>query len=1709
MSKRQLLFLLLIVIVFLTASGVPNSSLNSGWRHYSDTALIVGRNINMVSGTKLPDGDPWLQRQNEPSIAVSTRNPLHLLAGANDYRTIDMPEELTGEIPGQEEKKTAQAIGREPWLGVFKSFDGGQSWITTLLPGCPLDTTLVGTSSPLYTQGWEAAADPVVRAGPNGLFYYSGIAFHRVTKEGVVFVSRFIDNNNKEKGDCIKYLDTKIIARGLWKVFLDKPWIAVDKPRLPFWKITIDGQRIQRHNVYIAFSAFTGEGNNLTSKIMFARSNDCGENWSVPIQISKGNYAYQGATIAIKPILGSVFVAWRKFGDAGQPNQEIYVANSIILGLSFDKPVKVASFYSFDQASSGGTFRTNSYPTIAIDSLDRVYVAWSQRMGSPDAQARIVISTSILGYSWTKPKPIDTSGDGHQIMPSLTFAGGKLMAVWYDQREDYSQRFTKYIDDISGEKRHTLDVRVAQANPSLNPVFEPSLQVSRYHFVLKDDGTLQQVQFNPVNYPLFKGGTWPFTGDYIDISPAPMFILGPYGYWQFNTAPSNSTVFHVAWTDNRDVRPPQEGSSWADYHPPNSDQEGLYYQNNSCVSYENAGMRNQNVYTSSITKGIIIGSPGNTKPLGTLGKTLDGVGIPRAFVVLLKNTTNETKSFRLSIANQPRNGRASFLEFDNLFDLDVEIPSYSSISRSVFVYSSNPKATVRIDVAEIDAPYGQPVSGGLESYVLLNPEIENPEIENPEIENPEIENPDILVAEVHNPEIETPEIINWDYSILNPEIINPEIENPEIINPEIINPEIENPEIENPEIINPEIENPNIDDPSAGQFTDVIWKLKNAGNTTSSYMFKTLSTAAREDGTLPEGILAQLLVYRVYKTPAEHGSSSDASCDLREQQHHELILNIINPEIENPEIENPEIENPEIENPEIENATFNLEPDGEALVLLRLWKPDNPPTSSVQSLSSFKTLGTNNINSNTNDIFSSLVGYASSTSRNTTELQEGIPTYPAAASELIITTKILSYGKVGQFYRDFLTAAGGAKPYSWSIPSGSLPDGVIPDSATGEISGTPTTAGTFSFTAQVKDAEGENRTLDCWITIFSATVGGYTISGRVTVNGSGLPEVEMNLSSGNLVTTDSAGYYSISVSPGWSGTVTPAKSGYTFSPDSQSYENVISNQTMNYTATALDVTLPSVLAFNPPDDALNVPIAKDLKITFSENVVVGSGYIVIHRSSDDTTFETINATDTSKVSVSANIATINPAGIFESLTSYYVRIEGSSFKDTAGNLFAGILDKTTWNFTTAPDLEAGLVAYYPFNGNANDESGNSNHGTVHEAVLTDDRFGNLNSAYEFDGVNDYIEAQDSSTLDITDAITIAAWVKPDLNEITLPIVNKYRSAVEFRAYWLYGWTSGEPGPRFRVCTGANEICGEAYINELLPTASWSFVVGTYDGSNLKLYIDGALKANGSVTGQICTNSLPLRIGADNELPPYYFNGKIDDVRIYNRALSASEIQALYNLDTGLVAYYPFNGNANDESGNGNHGQASGATLTQDRFGNPDSAYYFDGVDNYIEIPDNDTLDITNAITITAWIKPTDLTKLYQYVVVKRDDSPPDGPGGNVYDLDIYPGKVRSIFHYQGGGSTTKEATGNTSIIENIWQHIAVTWDGTIITVYYNGQPDGTGPFSGLIKTSGRRLEIGSYSGGAATFFKGIIDEVRIYNRALSASEIQALYMLIK
>jgi len=214
--------------------------------------------------------------------------------------------------------------------------------------------------------------------------------------------------------------------------------------------------------------------------------------------------------------------------------------------------------------------------------------------------------------------------------------------------------------------------------------------------------------------------------------------------------------------------------------------------------------------------------------------------------------------------------------------------------------------------------------------------------------------------------------------------------------------------------------------------------------------------------------------------------------------------------------------------------------------------------------------------------------------------------------------------------------------------------------------------------------------------------------------------------------------------------------------------------------------------------------------------------------------------------------------------------------------------------TTEPSLIKGLVAYYPFNGNANDESGNENHGAVHGAILTIDRFGNPDAAYHFDGVDDHINCGHSPLLDVNHH-TIAAWIRIDISSGHRRIVSKVDPHVH-EAIDL----GINPDNRLRTnfATGS-EKNHELLGSEVLENDRWYFVAVTYDGTKVALYVDGKVDSTFPRSGTVRTNGVDLAIGRHGGYPypdedDYWFSGSIDEVRIYNRALSDTEIQALYN-----------------------------------------------------------------------------------------------------------------------------------------------------------------------------------------------------------------------
>jgi len=1153
-------------------------------------AQYVEQNVNMVAGTDWPNGDPFLQKQNEPSVAISTRNPLHLLAGANDYRTVDIPFD-TPASPDNEERGDA-------WLGVFKSRNGGQSWWSNLLDGYP---QLANSTSPLH--GYQAGADAVVRSGPNGMFYYSGIVLNRDPNPlSGVFVARFIDNNNTENGDPFGYLNTVMVDRGTSGAFIDKPWVAVG-PGTGTCSVTqtLAGKTVTQtfpgQNIYLAYTIFVGGENNIRSKLMFARSTDCGATWSASQKLSEGYPVNQGASIVVSPT-GPIYVVWRQFKSTTNPDS-ILIAKSTDGGQTFSKAATVRVINPFEQGMTSLSIRTNAYAAAAADANGRLYIAWSDRGFNSAGDGRIVMMSSPDGVTgWTGPIVVDPGyARGQQFMPTITVVGGKIVVAFYDLRDDstigvftnpsndgqYTETrqdvgdrpgqlqfvFLQYLLDQAGHRRHTLDLRAARAsvNTMGAAAFDSFLRVSRYRFGIRPAsspslcatgfGCVEQLQFNVPNLPLFRAGSAPFLGDYIDIT----------GY-----SPRSSAVYHVVWTDNRDVRPPKDGN-WANYTAVSSPAKRAMSLFNGqaatpCVSGQ-SGIRNQNIYSARVSDGLFAGATGNAKTLGL---------IQRTFAVFVQNAKATSATFRLTISQQPpAPGQASFDQFALATFIDVPVPPHSTATRTVYVSANDPHWSTNVDVTEFTGVNGTPVPNGLTTTVVTNPDPTNPDPTNPDPTNPDPTNPDPTNPDPTNGDIANSEVHTVDVS--NPDPTNPDPTNTTVTNPDPTNPDPTNPDPTNPDPTNADLANsapsadvtnatvPNADvlnpDPTNSSVTtDTTWTIHNRGNTTSGYEIKLVTNTP-----IPAGVLKHLIVYRNRQTPAASSDSGYAGCTLTVQKTSQLITNIVDPKF---------TDSGNLLTPDPANATLWLDPGDGARITLRIYAPLNvtfDPATSVAPVAVAQA--NNNINGviaprpsiaaplfiTTTTVNDAVSGQSYTTTFNaiggkqqyawsattgiidangvysnvfrTSDSQQTIVvtvtdanglqftmSYPVNVYQpLTITTASLPSATVNLPYSTVLAATGGKTPYTWSLYKPPVPPpGLTFNAATGQLSGTPTSAVSEDLIFQVADSAHPMQ-ISPLATLHFSAVPSFTAVAHLKYNGQALkPSTAPDMFAENLDT---------------------------------------------------------------------------------------------------------------------------------------------------------------------------------------------------------------------------------------------------------------------------------------------------------------------------------------------------------------------------------------------------------------------------------------------------------------------------------------------------------------------------------------------------------------------------------------------------------------
>ncbi len=409
-----------------------------------------------------------------------------------------------------------------------------------------------------------------------------------------------------------------------------------------------------------------------------------------------------------------------------------------------------------------------------------------------------------------------------------------------------------------------------------------------------------------------------------------------------------------------------------------------------------------------------------------------------------------------------------------------------------------------------------------------------------------------------------------------------------------------------------------------------------------------------------------------------------------------------------------------------------------------------------------------------------------------------------------------------------------------------------------------------------------------------------------------------------------------------------------------------------------------------------------------------------------------------------------------------------------------------------------LVAYYPFNGNANDESGNGNNGTNMGAVSDTDRFGNLNNSFYFDG-NSSIIANIANLPLGSQSRTISAWINIDPNSVTDGYVAGWGNFNVSSSWYLNIYND-----QYRLVFWNTDLHTSTNVTK----SQWIHYLASYDGSIAKIYINGIIIDTKTIV--LSTSLTSLGIGSQG-FSTYEgkFKGSIDDVRIYNRTLNGAEIQALYNeggYDPSLVAYYPFNNDPNDESGNGLNGINNGATTTTDRLGNPSSAYSFDGMSSYIEIldPNGDlNFDVnTQSYSVSVWVKMSTLSHNQTFIVDRGDGDEPTS-----YTLQYRASEQKFLADMWNipGDCPLWSATLPSA---NIWYQLTMVVNNNILYLYVNGNiGDQKNLCSSILATENslHKINIGRMMSQNTDYTEGKLDDIRIYNRALSSDEIEQLY----
>ena len=434
-----------------------------------------------------------------------------------------------------------------------------------------------------------------------------------------------------------------------------------------------------------------------------------------------------------------------------------------------------------------------------------------------------------------------------------------------------------------------------------------------------------------------------------------------------------------------------------------------------------------------------------------------------------------------------------------------------------------------------------------------------------------------------------------------------------------------------------------------------------------------------------------------------------------------------------------------------------------------------------------------------------------------------------------------------------------------------------------------------------------------------------------------------------------------------------------------------------------------------------------------------------------------------------------------------------------------------------PYTSSNLGGWWPLNGDAIDYSGNGNNGILYGNVnfVSTSSIQNTNAnqtnvlAGSFNGLSSYVKI---SNFPSVGSVTMSALIEPYSygGATGSDIVSSQCSK---SGYFMKMLQNGHMGFGIQCLANGNVI----FSGGALPLNTMTLVTVAYNASTnmATAYANGVYQGQSSLgtTNTIFSQEYDVGTGADG-----YFNGLISNLQIYGSALSASQVRTLYSQsvsavpirNSGLIGWWPLNGNANDLSSNGNNGTAINTGFFMQSGVPPylissPSGYgvNFNGQNSYISIPLSSTLTNFNGasrITIAGWVKT------------------PSTISGAIADcgfqnlaLTSSAGHTLNPGIYLNIGGTVYGVFDPSAISANNWYYVAATYDGTNIRVYVNGVQVNSQVEPGMISNSNANCNAGYWTIGKNSFGGwefGQIADVQIYNTVLTAQQIQQLYQSV-